>query len=227
MRRQISTVLVALGSMLWAGLATAAPPSEGPQSSESELTRSVRKELAGLPYYGVFDLLTFKVSDKGVVTLGGYVYHGPLKDDAARVVKKVEGVKEVENQIELLPVSPSDDDIRAGVYRAIYHDSALSRYGTPLDAVAASRPRFLAWGRLFHRFSVFGEPRWTGRPFLGLEPVGEYAIHIIVKNGNVMLAGMVNSQADKDIAGLRANGVFGAFKVVNDLQIAPENQAGM
>jgi hyperosmotically inducible periplasmic protein len=52
-----------------------------------------------------------------------------------------------------------------------------------------------------------------------MEPVGDFAIHIIVKNGQVTLAGVVDNEADKNLAGLKANGVFGAFKVTNDLQV--------
>jgi osmotically-inducible protein OsmY len=63
-------------------------------------------------------------------------------------------------------------------------------------------------------------------PFFGLEPVGDYAIHILVKNGNVTLAGVVDSAQDRDVAGIKANGVFGAFSVTNDLQVAGNETAG-
>ena len=46
------------------------------------------------------------------------------------------------------------------------------------------------------------------------------SIRIIVDNGHVQLVGFVNSQADKNIAGIRANGVPGVFSVQNDLQVA-------
>jgi hyperosmotically inducible protein len=44
-------------------------------------------------------------------------------------------------------------------------------------------------------------------------------IHIIVKNGNITLVGVVASQADKDLAGIAANGVSGAFSVTNNLRV--------
>jgi hyperosmotically inducible protein len=185
----------------------------------------VRKELAGLPYYGVFDLLTFQVSEKGVVTLGGYVVNGSLRGDAEHEVKKVEGVTEVANKIEIAPASISDDDVRWAVYRAIYRDSFLSRYGTPDAALGASRPRFSGWGRGFRGWGTFGQPRWTSEPFFGLEPVGDYAIHILVKNGNVTLAGVVDSAQDRNVAGIKANGVSGAFSVTNDLQVTGNEAA--
>jgi hypothetical protein len=213
--------LTAAAVILLAGLAGASPRSED-KGTEPDIAKSVRKELSSLPYYGVFDLLTYQVSDKGVVTLGGYVYRTTLKDDAERAVKTVKGVTNVENKIESLPVSNMDDGIRGAVYRAIYRDPGLSRYGTPEDQLLASRPRFRPWGRGFRRWGVFSEPRWTGRPFLGMEPVGNYAIHIIVSNGNVTLAGVVDREADKDLAGIKANGVAGVFKVTNDLQVESE-----
>jgi osmotically-inducible protein OsmY len=217
------TALIVAGGLLAASLAMAAPRDEA-AVSETEISRSVRKELEGLPYYGVFDLLTYQVNDKGLVTLGGYVYEGSLKSSAERAVQKVSGVKEVENKIELLPVSQNDDRIRWDVYRAIYRDSFLSRYGTPDEQLLGTRPRFRDWGWGYRRWGVFGEPFWLGRPFFGMEPVGEYAIHIIVSNGDVTLAGVVDSPSDRNVAGLRANGVFGAMKVVNDLQVAPNGR---
>ena len=45
-------------------------------------------------------------------------------------------------------------------------------------------------------------------------------IRITVVNGNVTLSGVVDNQADKDIAGIKANGVPGVFKVINNLQVA-------
>jgi osmotically-inducible protein OsmY len=45
-------------------------------------------------------------------------------------------------------------------------------------------------------------------------------IRIIVKNGRVTLEGVVDSEADKNLAGLRANGVSGIFSVTNNLQVS-------
>jgi hyperosmotically inducible protein len=44
-------------------------------------------------------------------------------------------------------------------------------------------------------------------------------IHIIVKNGNVTLEGVVGNEGDKNLAGIRANGVSGVFKVTNNLRV--------
>jgi hyperosmotically inducible protein len=124
--------------------------------------------------------LAYKV-DGSNVTLYGAVVRPTLKDDAERVVKKVEGVENVTNNIEVLPVSPNDDRIRRDVYRAIYSQPGLDLYS--LRAVPT--------------------------------------IHIIVKNGNVTLTGAVGNQADKDRAGIAANGVSGVFSVKNELAVNP------
>jgi hyperosmotically inducible protein len=92
------------------------------------LQRKVRHELVMLPYYGVFDNITYRVEDDRVELLG-QVRRPTLKSDAARVVEQIEGVSAVVNNIEVLPLSPNDDRIRLGVYRAIYGSDALFRYG--------------------------------------------------------------------------------------------------
>ena len=226
-RRMVS---MAVAAILGASAATASAQSSGgpaaPQTPNvAEIQNEVRKELAGLPYYGVYDLLTFEVAGNGVVGLGGYVVSGSLKGDAENEVKKIQGVTEVVNRIEVAPASISDDQLRRAVYRAIYRDSFLSRYGTAADAVGAMRPRFSGWGNGFHRWGAFGLPHWMSAPFFGEEPVGNYAIHILVENGNVTLAGVVNSARDRDIAGLKASGVSGSFSVRNDLQVTNNTAA--
>ncbi len=99
------------------------------EGEQSRLVREVRHELVMLPYYGVFDDLAFRV-DGNNVTLFGAVTRPTLKSDAERVVKRIEGVGQVINNLEVLPLSPMDDRIRTAVYRAIYGDASLStRYG--------------------------------------------------------------------------------------------------
>jgi hyperosmotically inducible protein len=83
--------------------------------------------LVMLPWYSVFDNLAYKVEgDK--VTLYGQVTRPTLKSDAETAVKGVEGVTTVVNNIEVLPPSPMDDQLRRALYRAIYGDAGLSRY---------------------------------------------------------------------------------------------------
>jgi hyperosmotically inducible protein len=109
----------------------AGPQDEKRQRSETKyrekLIKEVRHQLVMLPYYSVFDNLAYKVEgDK--VTLFGQVTRPSLKSDAEAAVKSIEGVASVVNNIEVLPVSPMDDQTRSAVYRAIYGDAALSRY---------------------------------------------------------------------------------------------------
>jgi hyperosmotically inducible protein len=148
------------------------------QPTQDKLTKEVRHELVMLPYYGVFDNLAYRV-DGAKVTLFGQVTKPTLKSDAERVVKHIEGVQTVDNEIEVLPLSPNDDQIRRATYRQIYTKPALQRYQ------------------------------------MGAVP----PIHIIVKNGNITLIGVVDSEGDKTQAGMAANGVAGAFGVKNELVV--------
>ena len=147
-------------------------------AAESQIIRNVRHELVMLSN-GVFDDLAFKV-EGNTVTLLGAVTRPTLKSDAEAVVKRVPGVEQVINQIEVLPLSPTDDRLRVAAYRAIYGDPALStRYG-----------------------------------YRALPPT-----HIIVKNGNITLRGVVANEADKNLVYMRANSVKRAFSVANELDV--------
>jgi len=97
------------------------------QRGEERLIKEVRHELTMLPYYSVFDDLSYKV-EGGTVTLYGAVVRPTLKSDAENAVKKIEGVERVANNIEVLPLSPNDDTIRRAVYRAIYSQPGLDTY---------------------------------------------------------------------------------------------------
>jgi hyperosmotically inducible periplasmic protein len=147
-------------------------------ASLSPLEDKVRHELNMLPYYGVFDYISFRV-DGDKVTLFGEVAQPVLKLDAEYAVKHIEGVRQVEDQLEVLPLSPNDNRIRFQTYRSIYGYGPLSRY------------------------------------VLGTHP----SIHIIVKNGNVTLKGVVANKMDHDMANMRANIVPGVFSVKNELSI--------
>jgi hyperosmotically inducible protein len=104
------------------------PYLAGPEN-EARLVKDIRHALVTLPWYGVFDDLGFNINGS-TVTLVGQVVLPVLKSDAEHAVKRVEGVTSVVNQIEVLPVSPMDDQSRRAVYRAIYGDPFLStRYG--------------------------------------------------------------------------------------------------
>ncbi len=96
---------------------------------EAKLVQQVRHQLLMLPYYSIFDDLGFRVNGS-TVTLLGDVTRPTLKSDAENVVKRVEGVTQVVNQINVLPLSNMDWQIRRAVARAIYGDPQIgTRYG--------------------------------------------------------------------------------------------------
>jgi hyperosmotically inducible protein len=95
--------------------------------SDSYITKEVHHELVMLPFFSVFDNLEYRV-EGSKVTLMGQVVDSALKDDAVSAVKDIEGVETVDNQIEVLPASSMDDQIRRAEYRAIYSNPALQMY---------------------------------------------------------------------------------------------------
>jgi hyperosmotically inducible protein len=98
------------------------------QKSIDRIIKEVRHELVMLPFYGVFDNLSYKVDPDGTVTLLGQVSRPVLKSDAENAIKHIEGVEKVVNNIEVLPTSINDDQIRRAAYRAIYGNEVLSQY---------------------------------------------------------------------------------------------------
>jgi hyperosmotically inducible protein len=104
------------------------PAHRGARNSDEYLNREVRHELTMVPWYSVFDILKYTVNGNEV-TLTGAVVNPTVKTDAENAVKHIEGVEKVDDQIEVLPPSPMDDQIRRAEYRAIYSQGSLSRYG--------------------------------------------------------------------------------------------------
>src|SRR6266436_7311369 len=158
MRKELRALLVAV--LLAAPIVAlpysvaARPKDEKSQRGEpkyrEKLYKEVRHQLVMLPWYSVFDNLAYQVEGDKVI-LYGQVVRPTLKSDAEAAVKSIEGVSSVVNNIEVLPLSPMDDQLRRAVFRAIYGENGLSRYA--VQAVPS--------------------------------------IHIIVKNGNVTLEGVV------------------------------------
>ena len=107
--------------------ALAAGPNPPSGRAQQRLEREVRSRLLQLPYYGVFDYLTFQVHGYDV-TLDGSVTRPTLRGDAEAAVRRIEGVGRLTNRIEVLPLSPYDDRLRISVYRAVYGHVALNRY---------------------------------------------------------------------------------------------------
>ena len=109
-------------------IAKVAPSTRDTAGYEQWLGEQVRHELVMLPWLSVYDDLKYQI-DGDRVTLSGYTVRPTIKSSAENVVKKIEGVSQVVNKIEVLPPSPNDDRIRIAAYRAIYGDAVLSRYG--------------------------------------------------------------------------------------------------
>jgi hyperosmotically inducible periplasmic protein len=109
------------------GQSMAANEALSPESQD-KLVREVRHELIMLPYYGVFDNLTFGIEGR-TVTLNGQVVQPVTKSDAENAVKHIEGVEKVVNNIEILPPSNMDNRIRRQVYESIYSYGPLFKYG--------------------------------------------------------------------------------------------------
>jgi len=122
MTKQLRTGMFLSAALLAAQLGFAS--NHNSEAAEKRLEREVRRELVTLPFYSLFDHFAFRV-DGYTVTLMGKVSRPTLKSDAENVVKRIEGVEKVENQIEVLPLSPNDDKLRLALYRAIYGHSAL------------------------------------------------------------------------------------------------------
>lgn len=102
-----------------------------PKDPHTRLIKQVRQELATLPYYGVFDWLEFEMRPDNTVVLRGQVIRPTTKSDAENRVKDLDDVKQVINEIEVLPVSPNDDRLRLALYRSLYDwNSPLFRYAT-------------------------------------------------------------------------------------------------
>ena len=189
------------------------------QSVQDEAT-AVRQDLRALPEYGVFDLITFQINPDHSVTLGGYVTSEDTKRNAERAIARDKNVTlRIDDKIEIAPISTTDERMRREVFAAIYRDPFLSKYGTAADVAASEHTRLSPWGDGFRTFGEFGNGRWTGAPFYGQEPIGNYAIHILVKHGTVTLVGIVGSQEDKGAAGRDAMRALEVHDLNNDLHV--------
>ena len=144
---------------------------------QKKLTKQVAYDRVGY-FDNTFNYLALGVKD-GVVTISGDALWDPPKDDALAIVARTPGVKDVVNEVKVLPVSQFDDSIRVRTARAIYRDTVLGKYAT--------------------------------------DPA--HPIRIVVDNGHVTLYGTVENTMDKNIAGLRASSVPGAFSVENKLVV--------
>ncbi|MEO5922870.1 MAG: BON domain-containing protein [Bryobacteraceae bacterium] len=171
----ISTLVVAATLM---ALPTFAATNGAPVSNPN-LERDVRHAINTLAYYGVFDDLNFSIDPTGAVTLSGQVMQYSVHNNALKAVRNVSGVTQVNDQIEVLPLSPFDNNIRIRAYNAIFGFPALSRY-----ALNSRSP-----------------------------------VRILVKNGNVTIAGVVNNELDRTLIYSRLQSLPQVFSVTNHLRL--------
>jgi len=120
-------VVLGTGDTLGAATRLKSQPTADPAQHQAWLTEQVRHKLAMIPWYSVFDNLEYRV-DGDTVTLAGQVTRPVIKNEAESSVKKIEGVRVVDNQIEVLPSSPFDDQVRRREYRSIYSFGPLQPY---------------------------------------------------------------------------------------------------
>ena len=177
--------------------------SDANQQAVLKLAQEVRKQIVTLPQYGVFDNIHFAIQGGDTVILRGEASRPTLKSGIENSVKRIDGVKTVTNDIDVLPASPNDDRLRATLYGSIYSYPALQKYTSNRGGMNRMPSVARAAGGI------------TNDP-----PIGYHAIHIIVKNGNVTLTGVVDTESDFAIAGMRANTVPGVFSVDNQLEVA-------
>jgi len=196
-RRVVRHVAIAVT----AALMVASVGASAQTLSARETTQSVQRALERLPYYGVFDFMAFNV-ERGTVTLTGYAYHGSLRSAAESATRRVAGVDEIANRVELLPASQNDDRIRWATFYRIYTDAFLSRY-------APGGPDQI-------RRDLYDSRRFPGMH----HPLGMYAIHIVVRNGHTTLFGVVDNAGDRQIAEMRAREVTGVFSIENEIEVA-------
>ena len=175
---KVRTLVLSVGMMV-SGLSLSVQNAVASERGMERLDKQVKHELNMLPYVNAFDYLTFTVDANNNVTLNGEVTNPVVKSDAGNVIKRIEGVEHVNNQIQVLPVSFMDDGLRVRLFRTIY-----------------------------------------GYPTLQKSALGvNKSIRIIVDRGHVTLMGVVDNEMDRNIAGMRANGVPGIFSVDNQLRV--------
>lgn len=176
MRHTILNKLMIVAALAGVGIAGAASNTS---YSDADIAAKLTHEIRMYPWYTIFDNISFRVNE-GAIELTGAVSEPYKKADLGRIAQRVPGVSSVTNELEVLPLSPMDNQLRFQVARAIYRDPVLSRYGLQV-----------------------------------IPP-----IHIIVDNGHVTLEGVVSTEMEKNVAGIRANGAGLSFgQVTNNLRV--------
>ena len=107
-------------------------PALAADSDNLQLFRAVQKQVLQYSHFTIFDNVNVQV-DSGAVKLTGKVTMPYKRDDLERRVRKVAGVQRVDNQLDVLPVSHFDDDLRLGIAHAIYSNPAFRGFASMVN----------------------------------------------------------------------------------------------
>jgi hyperosmotically inducible periplasmic protein len=118
------------GLVLVASVAFAAPDNGG--RKDLQIFKDIAGSVERYTQFTIFDDVNASVKD-GVVTLTGRVTMPYKRDDIERRIADLEGVREVRNGIEALPVSQFDDELRYRIARSIYNHSNFWSYATMVN----------------------------------------------------------------------------------------------
>ncbi|HUV12435.1 MAG TPA: ABC transporter substrate binding protein [Acidobacteriota bacterium] len=168
---------------------------------QAKTAAEIRKRIFKLRNFSAFDAVSPKLVGVDEIVLLGYVYKPGLKRDLENTVGSIKRIDTVDNQIEVLPPSLDDDEIRVEVFKAIYGHPSLKQY-LPEGSKAGAFGDNVA-------VSVDGE----------FFPRGPHPIQILVKGGNVALIGRVSSASHRQIADTQAKSVPGVSSVETYLRV--------
>ena len=107
-------------------------PAWAAQRENLDVFQDVSQQVLRYPHFTIFDSVHAQVHD-GIVTLTGKVTMPYKGQDLERRVAKIDGVRQVKNDITTLPVSFFDDELRFRISRAIYGNSNFWRYGAMVN----------------------------------------------------------------------------------------------
>jgi hyperosmotically inducible protein len=240
-RKFLAVLVLVLGASVFASQypAAAAQPAQNDTNLQAEVMNKAlnKQDLKGVQ----------ATAHDGVVTLTGTVKLFELKQEADRRTHKIKGVQAVSNDIQVAGSDLPDPVLEAKLVKAISYDrvgygttpfnaisvqvqdgtATMSGYAVALVGYAPGVKNVINEVRIDPLSPMDDRSRiQLFRSIYGFPTLSKYAmdpakpIRISVQNGNVTLYGVVDSQTDKDVAGIRANSVPGIFKVTNDLKVA-------
>ena len=113
-------------------LVAVSAPAFAVDSDNLQMFRAVQKQVLQYPHFTIFDNVNVQV-DGGAVKLTGKVTFDYKRDDLERRVRQVAGVQRIDNQLQVLPVSQFDDELRVGLAQAIYSNPAFRAFASMVN----------------------------------------------------------------------------------------------